>query len=273
MLCDCDHMIASCERALVAFGAFFDSLELVTPLAFEPAGPFMQRLESVPGSCDRAPVFHPPRVDQPDVAQHSQMLRDRRLRRGRAPRRSRSPAVRRRRELEDVAAPWFSNRVEGVELVAARGMKAIIFLYRNMSSVHFRSAYDPGYLSTMKYLCLIHLNEGELASMPARDASDLNARHLDFNDGLRETGHFIVAEALAPAQDTTRVTTRGGTLHITDGPFTEAKEVIAGFYLIEANDMKEATEIASRIPSASFGTVEVRPCRQLIVEGRALRWG
>jgi hypothetical protein len=139
--------------------------------------------------------------------------------------------------------------------------------------LHCQSAPGTGYLSRMTYLCLIHLNESELAAMPAQEVSDLNARHLDFNDGLRETGHFIVAEALAPAKETTRVTTRGGTLHITDGPFTEAKEVIAGFYLIEANDMKEATEIASRIPSARFGIVEVRPCRQLIVEGRALRWG
>jgi hypothetical protein len=125
----------------------------------------------------------------------------------------------------------------------------------------------------MKYLCLIHLNESELAAMPAQDASELNARHLDFNDGLRETGNFIVAEALAPSQQTTRMTTRGGKLRVIDGPFTEAKEVIAGFYLIEANDMKEATEIASRIPSVSLGVIEVRPCRQLIVEGRALRWG
>jgi hypothetical protein len=142
-----------------------------------------------------------------------------------------------------------------------------------MSSATFRSVYAPGYVSSMKYLCLIHLNESELAAMPARDASELNARHLDFNDGLRETRNFIVAEALAPAQETTRVTTRSGKLRVTDGPFTEAKEVIAGFYLIEADDMKEATEIASRIPSASLGTIEVRPCRQLIVEGRALRWG
>ena len=125
----------------------------------------------------------------------------------------------------------------------------------------------------MKYLCLIHLNESELAAMPVQEVSDLNARHLDFNDALRETGNFIVAEALAPARESTRVTLRGGKRHLTDGPFTEAKEMIAGFYLIEAHDMKEAVEIASRIPSANLGTVEVRACRQLIVEGRPLRWG
>jgi len=125
----------------------------------------------------------------------------------------------------------------------------------------------------MRYLALIHLDESELAAIPAGEASDLNARHLDFNDGLRATGNFIVAEALAPAPETKTVSTRGGRLHVTDGPFTETKEVIAGFYLIEAETLEQATEIASRIPSAAFGTIEVRPCRQLVVEGRSLRWG
>src|SRR5512138_2468486 len=110
----------------------------------------------------------------------------------------------------------------------------------------------------MRYLCLIYLNESELAAMPAGEASDLNARHLDFNDGLRATGNFIVAEALAPAGETATIRTRNGKLHITDGPFTEAKEVIAGFYLIEAGSLTEATQIASRIPSAPLGTIEVR---------------
>ncbi|HEY7189919.1 MAG TPA: YciI family protein [Vicinamibacterales bacterium] len=125
----------------------------------------------------------------------------------------------------------------------------------------------------MRYLALIYLNESELASMPASELGDLNARHLDFNDGLRATGNFIVAEALAPAQETKKLSKRTGKVHVTDGPFTEAKEVVAGFYLIEADTLQQATEIASRIPSAALGTIEVRPCRQLIVEGRPLRWG
>jgi hypothetical protein len=125
----------------------------------------------------------------------------------------------------------------------------------------------------MRYLALIYLNESELAAIPPREASDLNARHLDLNDRLRTTGNFIVAEALAPAQDTKRVSKRNGETHVIDGPFTEAKEVVAGFYLIEADTLEQATEIVSNIPSASLGTIEVRPCRQLIVEGRPLRWG
>lgn len=125
----------------------------------------------------------------------------------------------------------------------------------------------------MRYLCLIHLNEQELDGMPRSEVSDLNGRHLDFNDGLRESGNFIVAEALEPARTTACIRVRNGKTSVTDGPFAEAKEMIAGFYLIEARDMKEAIAIASNIPSAPLATIEVRPARQLFVEGREPRWG
>ena len=120
----------------------------------------------------------------------------------------------------------------------------------------------------MRYLCLIHLNEKELDAMPASEMNELNTQHLDLNDDLRASGHFIEAEALEPAATTATVRVRGGKRSITDGPFTESKEVVAGFYLIEASDLREATEIASRIPAARLGTVEVRPTRELVVEGR-----
>jgi hypothetical protein len=120
----------------------------------------------------------------------------------------------------------------------------------------------------MKYLCLIYLDETMMDAMPAREMDALNAKHLDFNDGLRATGHFIEAEALQPARASACVRIRQGKTHVTDGPFTETKELVAGFYLIEARDLTEATAIAARIPSAHLGTVEVRPTRQLVVEGR-----
>jgi hypothetical protein len=119
----------------------------------------------------------------------------------------------------------------------------------------------------MKYLCLIYLNEKEMEAMPADDMNSLNARHLDFNNGLRKNGKWIEAEALEPADMTACVRVRNGKVSTTDGPFTEAKEHVGGFYLIEARDLSEATEIASRIPSASIGTIEVRPTRKLIVDG------
>jgi hypothetical protein len=125
----------------------------------------------------------------------------------------------------------------------------------------------------MKYLCLIHLDEQEMSAMPGGDLSALNAEHLDFNDGLRTSGQFIVAEALEAGRTAACVRVRQGKTSVTDGPFTETKELVAGFYLIEARDMSEAMEIAARIPSARLGTVEVRQARQLAVEGRPPRWG
>jgi hypothetical protein len=119
----------------------------------------------------------------------------------------------------------------------------------------------------MRYLCLIYLDEKELAAMPEGEMSALNARHLEFNDGLLDSGHFIEAEALQPAAATTCVRVRNGKATLTDGPYAETKEMVAGFYVIEARDLNEAIQVASRIPSATLGTVEVRPCRDLEVDG------
>jgi len=116
---------------------------------------------------------------------------------------------------------------------------------------------------------MIYLNEKEMAAMPATDMNSLNARHLDFNNGLRKSGNWIEAEALEPAGTAACVRVRKGKVSVTDGPFAEAKEHIGGFYLIEAPDLTEAARIASKIPSAALGTVEVRPTRKLIVDGIA----
>ncbi len=125
----------------------------------------------------------------------------------------------------------------------------------------------------MKYLCLIYLDEEQLNAIPPKAMSDLNAAHLDYNDALRKTGHFLVAEALDPPKAVRSVRVRQGKASVTDGPFTEAKEFVAGFYLLEASSLDEAVAMAAKIPSAELGTIEVRPARQLIVEGRELRWG
>jgi hypothetical protein len=121
----------------------------------------------------------------------------------------------------------------------------------------------------VKYLILIHLDEKELYALPEAEMSALNARHLEFNNRLRNSGNWIEAEALEPANTSKQVRVRRGRPSVTDGPFAESKELVAGFYLIEARDIKEATRIASEIPSASIGTIEVWPTRKLIVDGVA----
>ena len=119
----------------------------------------------------------------------------------------------------------------------------------------------------MRYLCLIYLDEERLAFLPEGEVNALNARHLEFNEALLASGQFIEAEALAPAADATCVRVRSGRPGLSDGPYAETKEMVAGFYLIEARDLNEAIQVAARLPSAPLGTVEVRPCRDLVVDG------
>jgi hypothetical protein len=119
----------------------------------------------------------------------------------------------------------------------------------------------------MRYLCLIYLDENELAAMPESQMSALNARHLEFNDGLLTSGQFIEAEALEPGSATTCLRVRHGKSTVTDGPYAETQEQVAGFYLIEARHLDEALQVAARIPSAPLGMIELRPCRDLIVDG------
>jgi hypothetical protein len=116
-------------------------------------------------------------------------------------------------------------------------------------------------------MCLIYLDEKELAAMPEAKMNALNVRHLEFNDGLLTAGQFIEAEALEPGSAATCVRMRQGKSTVVDGPYAETKEQVAGFYLIEARDLNEAIQVAAQIPSASLGTIEVRPCRDLIVDG------
>jgi hypothetical protein len=116
---------------------------------------------------------------------------------------------------------------------------------------------------------MIHWDEHKLATLPPDELNALNAAHLDFNDELRRSGHYVEAEALQPSRESTCVRVKGGKPMITDGPFAESKEVIAGFYLLEVRDEDEALQIAACIPSAAYATVEVRPVRKLVVEGRS----
>jgi len=122
-------------------------------------------------------------------------------------------------------------------------------------------------MTTMRYLCLIYLDEKQLAALPEKEMSELNARHLACNEELLAGGRFIEAEALEPAASTTCVRVRNGRVSLTDGPYAETKEMVAGFYLVEARDLNEAIQIAAGLPAAPLGTVAVHPCRDLVVDG------
>lgn len=108
----------------------------------------------------------------------------------------------------------------------------------------------------MKYLCLVYLEEAKLHAVPDRECQSCGT-------GLRESGVLVAAEALQPIETATTVRVRNGKTVVTDGPFAETKEQLAGFYLVDAHDLNEAIQIAAKIPPAREGSVEVRPVRQL----------
>jgi hypothetical protein len=82
-------------------------------------------------------------------------------------------------------------------------------------------------------------------------------------NGFRESGVLVAAEALQPVDTASTVRVRGGRVTVTDGPFAETKEQLAGFYLLDARDLNEAIQMAAKIPPAREGSVEVRPVREL----------
>jgi len=108
----------------------------------------------------------------------------------------------------------------------------------------------------MKYLCLVYLDEKRLDELPDEDC-------VDFDTAIRKSGHCIASEALESVQTATTVRVRSGRVSVTDGPFAETKEQLAGFYMIEAKDLDEAIQLASKIPPARVGSVEVRPIRPI----------
>src|SRR6266853_135876 len=108
----------------------------------------------------------------------------------------------------------------------------------------------------MKYLCLVYLEEQKLDAVPDRECKACG-------DALREGGHHIAAEALESVHTATPVRVRNGRVSVTDGPFSETKEQLAGFYLINAKDLNEAIQLASKLPPARVGSIEVRPTREL----------
>ncbi len=118
----------------------------------------------------------------------------------------------------------------------------------------------------MRYLCLIYWNEHELATLPLDRLNRLNAAHLAFNEQIRATGHLVEAEALQPSRASKCVRVRQGKVSVTDGPFTEAKEVVGGFSFLDVRSLEEATELGARLMQLHVehwpgweGELEVRP--------------
>ena len=111
----------------------------------------------------------------------------------------------------------------------------------------------------MKYVCLIYDEEKKAAAMSKAEGDAFMGEYFAFTEGIKKSGQYVGGEALQPVQSATTVRVRDGKMLTTDGPFAETKEQLGGFYLITANDLDEALQVASKIPSARIGSVEVRP--------------
>jgi len=118
----------------------------------------------------------------------------------------------------------------------------------------------------MKYLCLVFNEEEKLDAMSKSEWDALVGEHLAYDERLRQSGHFLVGEALQPVHTAVTVRVRNGKVSTTDGPFAETKEQLGGLILIEARDLNDAIRVASNIPSARLGSIEVRPIRDLTQE-------
>jgi hypothetical protein len=111
----------------------------------------------------------------------------------------------------------------------------------------------------MKYLCLVYLSSEKWSAAP-------DSACAAYGQKIKDSGHFITGAPLHPVHTATTVRVRNGQTAVTDGPFAETKEALAGFYLIDARDLNEAIQIASKIPPVQHGSIEIRPVRELVVD-------
>ncbi len=119
----------------------------------------------------------------------------------------------------------------------------------------------------MQYIALVYYDENIMKRMSQQEWDSLNRECIDCVQGLSESGHFVTGAPLLPVESATTIRVRNQQVSVTDGPFAETREQLAGFYQLEARDLNEAIQLAGKIPPARYGSVEVRPVRELRPEG------
>lgn len=121
----------------------------------------------------------------------------------------------------------------------------------------------------MKYIALVYYEEEIMKKMSRQEWDALNRECMACVESLEADGHYIAGEPLYPVETAATVRVRNDKATATDGPFAETREQLAGFYLLEARDRDEAIRLAGRIPPARYGSIEIRPVRDLLPEGNA----
>ena len=115
----------------------------------------------------------------------------------------------------------------------------------------------------MRYALLIYASEQDWASQSEEQAQAQFQEYMSFTKDIVDRGIYQSGEALQPTATATTVRVRDGETLSTDGPFAETKEQLGGFYVVEAKDLDEATEIAARMPDVRNGSIEVRPVMEI----------
>lgn len=120
----------------------------------------------------------------------------------------------------------------------------------------------------MQFLMTINIDETLMACVPTAEFDALMRGCLSHADDLRRDGKLLGSQQLESPKTAKTLRIRNGKAQIVDGPFAETKELLAGFNLIEADDINEAMRIAQQFPWAQYGAVEVRPIHDMDAERR-----
>jgi hypothetical protein len=115
----------------------------------------------------------------------------------------------------------------------------------------------------MQYMLLIYDVEASWGRMSEAERGKVFAEYGAFTENIKKSGHMVSGAPLQPTATATTVRVKDGKTVTTHGPFAETREQLGGYYLIEAKDLDEATMIAAKIPSARFGSIEVRPVMKI----------
>ena len=111
----------------------------------------------------------------------------------------------------------------------------------------------------MRYMLLIYSPESYWQTISEQERGKIYQEYLDFTASIKRSGHWLAGDPLERTAEATTVRVRDGKPLSTDGPFAETREQLGGYYLVDAKDLNEAIQIASKIPSARTGGIEVRP--------------
>ena len=115
----------------------------------------------------------------------------------------------------------------------------------------------------MQYILLINDDPSAWAGMSEEQVNAVMGEYFAYSDAIRKEGIFVAGDALQGRDTAHTVRVRDGERIVADGPFQETKEIVGGYYVVDCATLEQALDAAARIPSARFGTIEVRPIAQM----------